>query len=120
MAGSLRQAIQWGALVLLLALASPLGAHAQQEGTYPEDGASIEGTPDRIAVWFDHGLRITFFELQGPQGVVALNQRPGRDPVDRFEARPVTTLEPGEYTVQWRGLAEDGHAMFDAFTFTVR
>jgi methionine-rich copper-binding protein CopC len=52
--------------------------------------------------------------------VVELSGRPGRDPVDRFEARPVTTLEPGEYTVKWRGLAEDGHAMFDEFAFTVR
>ncbi|HSM26788.1 MAG TPA: copper resistance CopC family protein [Thioalkalivibrio sp.] len=120
MTGYLRQAIQWSALALLLALASPLGAHAQKEGTYPEDGVSVDGTPDRIAVWFDHGMRITFFELRGPRGVVELSERPGRDPVDRFEARSVTTLEPGEYTVKWRGLAEDGHAMFDEFTFTVR
>lgn len=120
MSGYLRQTIHWGVLAVLLALASPLWAHAQQEGTYPEDGASVEGAPEQIAVWFDHGMRITFFEVRGPRGVIELSERPGRHVVDRFEARPVTTLEPGEYTVKWRGLAEDGHSMFDEFYFTVR
>ncbi|MFW5453067.1 copper resistance CopC family protein [Thioalkalivibrio sulfidiphilus] len=104
----------------LLLAAPPLWAHAQQEGSYPEHASSIEGSPEKIAVWFDHAMRLTLFEVTGPDGRVELNNRPGRDMLTRFETTPVAPLAPGEYTVRWRGLAEDGHAMFDEFYFTVR
>lgn len=106
--------------VALLLAAPPLWAHAQQEGTYPEHASIIEGSPEKIAVWFDHAMRLTLFEVTGPDGRVALDSRPGRDMRMRFETTPANPLPPGEYTVRWRGLAEDGHAMFDEFYFTVR
>jgi len=105
---------------LILMLPGSLLAHAQKEGTYPEHESTLDGSPNRIAVWFDHDMRLTFFEVSGPDGPVALSQRPGRNPINRFETAPSSTLRPGEYTVRWRGLAEDGHTMFDEFYFSVR
>ncbi|WP_018953162.1 copper resistance CopC family protein [Thioalkalivibrio sulfidiphilus] len=107
-------------ITLLLFTTSPVWAHAQQEGMYPEHASTIEGSPEKIAVWFDHAMRLTLFEVTGPQGRVELQSRPGRETVTRFETAPAGPLVPGEYTVKWRGLAEDGHVMFDEFYFTVR
>lgn len=109
------------AMTALLFLAPlSLWAHAQQEGSYPEHEAVVEGTPERIAVWIDHVMRLTPFEVTGPNGRVELTEQPGRSPVSRFETAPAGRLSPGEYTVRWRGLAPDGHVMFDAYYFTVR
>jgi copper resistance protein C len=115
-----RNAMCIGWMLLLLLVPLTLWAHAQQEGTYPEDGATVEGTPEKIGIWFDHRMRLVLFEVSGPDGRVDLSASPGRDSVDRFEAAPAGTMAPGEYTVRWRGLAEDGHVMFDEFYFTVR
>jgi copper resistance protein C len=97
-----------------------LWAHVQQEGSYPEHEAIVDGTPARIAVWFDHTMRLTSFEVTGPNGRVDLAAQPGRSPVSRFETVPAESMPPGEYTVRWRGLAPDGHVMFDEYYFTVR
>nr|WP_296749123.1 copper resistance CopC family protein [Thioalkalivibrio sp.] len=105
---------------LMLMVPHGLLAHAQQEGSDPAHESTIGGSPEQIAVWFDHEMRLTFFEVSGPDGPVDLRERPGRTPVSRFETAPSNALAPGEYTVRWRGLAEDGHAMFDEFYFTVR
>lgn len=112
------------AAIALLAILSfaPLGvlAHALQEGSYPEHEAVVDGTPERIAVWFDHAMRITLFEVTGPNGAVDLRLQPDRTAVTRFETAPAGDMAPGEYTVRWRGVAPDGHLMFDEFFFTVR
>ena len=109
------------ALLTILGL-TPLTllAHAQQEGSYPEHEAVVEGTPERIAVWFDHEMRITSFQVTGPNGAVDLTVGPVRAPVSRFETAPAGNMPPGEYTVRWRGMAPDGHVMFDEFYFEVR
>ncbi len=101
---------------------APLGlwAHALQEGSYPEHEAVVDGTPERIAVWFDHEMRITSFQVTGPNGAVDLTVGPVRAPVSRFETAPAGEMPPGEYTVRWRGMAPDGHVMFDEFYFEVR
>lgn len=107
------------ALQLLVAPALAL-AHAQPEGSYPAPDAVLDQRPARVAVWWDHPMRLTLFELRGPAGVVALNPHPGATPVQRFEATPAAPLPPGRYTLRWRGLAPDGHVMADEFHFTVR
>lgn len=111
-------ALAW--LVILGLAPVGLWAHAQQEGSYPEHEAVVEGTPERIAVWFDHEMRITSFEVIGPNGGVDLTVGPGRAAVSRFETAPAGKMPPGEYTVRWRGMAPDGHVMFDEFYFEVR
>jgi copper resistance protein C len=106
--------------VLTLMLPSSLVAHVQLDRSEPEHESTVDGSPARIAVWFDQDLRLVSFEVSGPDGPVALRQRPDRTLVSHFETAPSSTLAPGEYTVRWRGLAEDGHVMFDEFHFAVR
>lgn len=106
--------------VFMLMLPPSLLAHVQQERSEPERESTVDGSPARIAVWFDQDLRLVSFEVSGPDGPVALRQSPDRTRVSHFETAPSNTLAPGEYTVRWRGLAEDGHVMFDEFRFSVR
>jgi methionine-rich copper-binding protein CopC len=40
----------------------------------------------------------------------------GLEPSLEFHAEPAP-LAPGSYTVEWRGLASDGHAMQGSFSF---
>lgn len=112
------------AVITLLAglsfLPLSLWAHALQEGAYPEHEAVVDGTPEKIAVWFDHVMRITLFEVIGPDGAVELTVQPERTAVSRFETAPAGDMPAGEYTVRWRGVAPDGHLMFDEYYFTVR
>ncbi|WP_028491372.1 copper resistance CopC family protein [Thioalkalivibrio sp. ALE19] len=114
-----RNTLLSGLAALLLAFAAPLTAHEGQMGQVPEDGSTVEGTPEEIGIHFDGAMRITQFDVVGPQGRVSLEGGPGNDPTEEYHVRPAGDLEPGRYEVRWRGLARDGHMMSGTFRFTV-
>lgn len=101
------------------ALAGPLAAHSGVTQTRPSDGAHLHDPPEAVGVHFDGAMRITQFTLSGPDGEVALADRPGPQPVRGFETAPAAPLAPGEYRVEWRALAADGHLMSGSFRFRV-
>ena len=111
-----------GALALALALA-PGGAataHSRAETTEPANGEVIAAAPAVITISFDKPMRITLIELTGAGGkALALERTDDMAPVTRFEAVP-PPLAAGRYTVEWRGLSEDGHPMSGRFSFEVR
>lgn len=107
------------AATLLLAVAVSVAAHEAKLSSTPEDGATIESSPERIGIEFDGAMRITQFEVTGPDGRVALADEPGNDPTEAYFAKPAKPLAPGRYEVRWRGLARDGHMMAGGFSFTV-
>jgi copper resistance protein C len=108
------------ALALLLLAAAPmLWAHAEVTETWPEKGASVEGSPEVLGVAFNEEMRLTVFEVSGPNGAVPLESEPGREAAATFKFVPAEELVAGDYTVNWRGLAADGHLMSGRFAFTV-
>ncbi|WP_111413532.1 copper resistance CopC family protein [Billgrantia lactosivorans] len=118
-----RRVGRWGGLaaaVWLLAASPLLWAHAHVGDTYPEDGATLEQPPERLELQFDAPIRLTRYEVTGPQGAVALGETPLGQPTQAHIAVPAQPLPPGEYEVEWRGLAEDGHSMSGGYRFTVR
>lgn len=104
---------------LLLAVALPLAAHEGKTGSMPADGATVHGSPEQVGVEFSGMMRITRFELTGPDGAVELQDRPGREPMQRYHVKPAEPLAPGDYEVEWRGMAGDGHMMSGGFGFRV-
>jgi methionine-rich copper-binding protein CopC len=50
---------------------------------------------------------------------VAIERETGMDAVTEFRAIPPADLPAGAYTVDWRGLASDGHPMQGTFGFTI-
>lgn len=116
---SVRATLRAALALLLLAVALPLAAHEGKTGSMPEDGATVRSSPEQVGVEFSGMIRVTRFELTGPEGTVELDGGPGRDPAQRYYVQPAEPLAPGDYEVQWRGMAEDGHTMSGGFTFSV-
>ena len=106
--------------VLALSLGGPAAAHSRPETTAPADGEVVAAAPEVIAISFDKPMRVTFIELTGAGGeALTLERTDVMKPVTRFEATP-PALPAGNYTVEWRGLSEDGHAMSGRFSFEIR
>ena len=106
-------------LVTMLASGSAF-AHSEQEVTFPEDGAVLRGPPDVVSMKFDQPMRITMVRLTSETtgGAIELDRTDDMLPVSDFRATP-PDLPNGLYTVEWRGLAPDGHAMKCRFSFRV-
>ncbi|MDM7481945.1 MAG: copper resistance protein CopC [Halomonas sp.] len=104
---------------LLLSLAIPVLAHEGAVSTSPKDGVTIQDSPAEIGIEFGGMMRITQFEVAGPDGPVPLDGQPGSEQVDRYFVKPSDTLSAGDYQVRWRGLSDDGHMMSDGFNFSV-
>jgi methionine-rich copper-binding protein CopC len=92
-------------------------AHSEKKGTTPVDGAQLTETPEIIHMVFDDPMRITMVRLVNADGAeMPMERGTGLEPSLEFHAEP-ETLAPGSYTVEWRGLASDGHAMQGSFSF---
>ena len=103
-----------------LSLAGAAAAHSRPETTAPADGEVVAAAPAVISISFDKPMRVTTIELTGADGeAFALERTDEMAPVTRFEAT-APPLPAGRYTVIWRGLSEDGHAMRGRFSFEVR
>ena len=100
--------------------AAAAAAHSRPETTSPANGDVVATAPQAITISFDKPMRVTLIELTNAGGdTFALERTDEMAPVTRFEATP-PALPAGSYTVRWRGLSEDGHAMKGTFSFEVR
>ncbi|MCE5973113.1 copper resistance protein CopC [Sinirhodobacter sp. WL0062] len=108
-----------GALLAVGAASQAALAHAEKEGTRPADGAVLTAPPETLGMNFDMPMRVTLIALTDQDGNEhALTRHDGMQPVTAFDAVP-PALPSGIYTVEWRGLADDGHPMQGRFSFEV-
>lgn len=85
----------------------------------PADGAVLDAAPSVIAMTFDQPMRLTLIRLVTSDGAeVELTRTDGMAPLTEFEAAPAE-MGPGAYTIEWRGLASDGHPMDGSFSFRI-
>ena len=100
-------------------LAVGAAAHSEKEATTPADGATLIETPGMIHMVFDDPLRVTMVRLLDADGAeMPVERGTGLDPSLEFHAEP-EPLGHGTYTVEWRGLSGDGHAMEGSFSFEI-
>ena len=113
---------QWArALVaaMMVVVTGAAFAHSKQEVTVPHDGAVLAAPPDVVSIAFDAPMRITVIRLTSEAGdAFELGRSDDMQPVTDFHAIP-PALPNGRYTVEWRGLSADGHAMKGRFSFEV-
>ena len=105
----------------MLGMASPALAHNVLISTDPGKGASLETAPTKITLTFDapvQGGDINQVSVLGPgntqwaEGAVEINSN--------VITAPVRPLGPaGTYTVGYRILSADGHAVEGEYTFTL-
>lgn len=106
-----------GLVMAVTLLSGAALAHAKKSGTTPMDGAQLSETPEMIHMVFDGPMRITMVRLTDADGAeFPVARGTGMEPSLEFHAEP-EPLAPGRYTVEWRGLAADGHAMQGSFSF---
>ena len=104
---------------VMLVVAGAAFAHSKREVTVPHDGAVLASPPDVVSIAFDAPMRITVIRLKSEAGdTFELERSDDMRPVTDFRAIP-PALPNGRYTVEWRGLSADGHAMKGRFSFEV-
>jgi copper transport protein len=112
------------ALVALLALTGPAGAHALPQSSSPSPGASLSTSPVRVTITFgerpDPKLStINVFDSSGKPVTAGPTTTSSGDPLT-LEV-PLGPLVDGVYTVAWRTVsAVDGHRASGSFAFGVR
>ncbi|MEP1521591.1 MULTISPECIES: copper resistance protein CopC [Paracoccaceae] len=112
----MKQSILAGLMMAVLATGAI--AHSKAEDTTPANEAIVT-TVEAIEMRFDDPMRVTAITVTGPDGDVAIERETGMDAVTEFRAIPPADLPAGAYTVDWRGLASDGHPMQGTFGFTI-
>lgn len=106
-------------LVSLTLAAGPAAAHSKEQATVPADGAVLATSPETVTMNFDMPLRVTLIALRDDTGADhAVTRTDNMQPVSDFRAT-LPTLAAGRYTVEWRGLAADGHPMQGQFSFDI-
>lgn len=100
--------------------ATPAAAHASEVGSSPEAGATLDAPPQTVAVEFDSpilgiGAAIVVRAADGTSVAVGAPQ------IDRqrISVDVDQAAMPGEYTVAYRVVAEDGHTIESTFAYTV-
>ncbi|MGB7433477.1 MAG: copper resistance CopC family protein [Ahrensia sp.] len=108
-----------GALMAFGLAAQAALAHSSKQGTQPSDGEVLTTSPQKVGMTFDMPMRVTLVSLTDQDGKDhALTRQDNMQPIKVFDATP-PILPVGSYTVEWRGLAEDGHPMQGTFSFQV-
>lgn len=107
----------------LLAGATPASAHAVFTSSDPREGVVLKTAPGQITVTFDEAVAL----VENSVRVLGPDNRPATagDPEhadgqgNTARVRLAGGLGQGTYTVSWRVVSADSHAVTGAFTFSV-
>ena len=109
--------------VLLLTLPSTAFAHALLVRSEPAQRATLHAAPPAVRLWFSERLEPAFSSMEvltarGERVTQAHAAVPAND--GKLLELPLPPLSPGDYTVQYRVLSVDGHAVKGGYAFRVR
>lgn len=94
-------------------------AHTHLAKSDPADGSVLTKAPERIALQFEHAVRVTEFTIQkGTEKSEKLLIPLPEAPTEKISA-VAPKLAPGAYVVNWRAVGSDGHVMSGKVRFTL-
>lgn len=106
--------------VALTLTANSAYAHSDVNKTDPENGAVLNEIPANLDLTFADKIRITKVEIShGPHTNMELDLGEQTSFTKKITV-PTMDMGAGVYTVNWRGLGADGHAMTGEFMFEVK
>lgn len=115
----MRNQLLMAALVAALLGASPAFAHGGMMETSIHDNASFTQAPAEFKVSFEKESAITNVMLMTADNkMIAVEFKPSKAPGKEFTI-PLPKLAKGAYTLSWKSMGKDGHAMPGAVRFTV-
>lgn len=98
---------------------APAFAHGGKVETSIENNASFAHNPAEFTIGFEHDSAITSIMLMSAANQhIALDYKPSKTMGKAFTV-PLPQLSAGAYTLSWKSIAKDGHAMPGAVHFTV-
>jgi methionine-rich copper-binding protein CopC len=107
-------------LIFLMLLPTTVFAHSGLESSTPKDKENITNPLKEIVLTFNTNLEqlstFTILDKQSQQVNVDTMAVEGKTIKGTFN----TPLPNGDYTVNWKIVGEDGHAIEQSFTFTVK
>lgn len=106
----------------LLAVPSAASAHAFPQVEQPAAGSTLASSPAQVSIEFDAPIESLFSKLDVIDST-GHNQDQGKPHVEgnrRMLTVKLKPLKPGDYTVRWSVVAEDGHRTEGSYTFTVK
>jgi copper transport protein len=107
------------AVVAVLILAAPAGAHAVLEETQPASGQAYPSSPPTMSLRFDEHVQV------GLGGIRLFDPKSHRIEIGAPSSSGDTVtvslpkLKDGTYVATWRVISADGHPVDGAFTFSV-
>ena len=107
------------AMTVAMIAATPVLAHTTVRETSIAENATLATAPATFKIVFSGATGLAHVTLTDSTGrPVVLNYTPPRKMATSF-AIPLPTLSPGAYTLSWRTIAHDGHAMPGEIHFTI-
>jgi len=108
---------------LTLTVAQLAHAHAYPTHQAPSAGSTVPTSQKDVAIDFDDGLEPAFSSIAvtDAQGKSVTSAKSVVDPSNKKHMSvALNPLTPGEYSVAWVAIAEDGHRTQGHYTFTVK
>jgi methionine-rich copper-binding protein CopC len=110
-------------LMMPMIAAGPVSwAHSFPEQESPTAGETLTASPAHVTIKYDAPIESLFDSLR-VLDAAGQDKAAGAPQVsaDGYELSvPVSSLSPGEYTVQWRVVCVDTHHTEGSYTFTVK
>ncbi|MEU3089303.1 copper resistance CopC/CopD family protein [Streptomyces massasporeus] len=107
----------------LLGSAAPASAHAVLTSSDPRGDAVLKTAPKQITVTFNESVSLAEDSLRvidpGGRPVTAGDPAHADGKADTARVRLTGDLKEGTYTVSWRMISADGHAVSGGFLFSV-
>jgi methionine-rich copper-binding protein CopC len=99
--------------------AAPAFAHGGMVETSIHDQQKVAAAPATFTITFQHDSAITSLMLMdASKKMYAVDFKPSKA-MGKEYVIPLPQLAKGSYTLSWKSLAKDGHAMPGAVRFTV-